>query len=91
MKDIIVLCDGSRVDELTTTFNLQFEGEENRGVLWSATMHRYGLGVIAIECAEDTAAFLQTLEKESAIFDYSEGPEYPTFSVARADGGSPLV
>ena len=76
MKDIIVLCDGSRVDELTDAFNVQFEGEANKEVLWSTTMQRYGLGVILIECEEDAAAFLQALERDSAIFDYSESPEY---------------
>jgi len=87
MKDIIVLCEGSRVDELTDAFNVQFEGEENRGILWSGTMQRYGLGVILIECEEDAVEFLQALEKNTDIFDFSEGPEDPTY-VVRASGGT---
>jgi len=75
MKDIIVLCDGSRVDDLVTALRLHCEGEANRGVLWSGRMHRYGLGVIVIECEQDAGEFLRALARDSTIFDYSEGPE----------------
>ena len=51
-------------------------------------MQRYGLGVIVLECEEAAAAFLHELEEEGNIFDYSESPEYPTFYVARAHGGT---
>ena len=33
MKDIVVLCDGSRVDEFVDAFKIQFEGDANIGVL----------------------------------------------------------
>ncbi|MBV8695826.1 MAG: hypothetical protein JO183_10125 [Ktedonobacteraceae bacterium] len=87
MKDIVVLCDGSRVDEFVDAFKIQFEGDANIGVLWSGTMHRYGLGVIVLECEDDAEEFLHALQDDTDIFDFSEGPEDPIY-VVRASGGN---
>jgi hypothetical protein len=89
MKEIVVLCDGSRVDELITDLNCHFEDDTHGGILWSGTMYRYGLGVIFIECKEDAGALLQALREDADIFDFGEGPEEPMFYVARVP--HPLV
>ncbi|MBV9689512.1 MAG: hypothetical protein JO202_07355 [Ktedonobacteraceae bacterium] len=88
MKDIVVLCDGSRVDELVDAFNCPLEGETSRAVLWCGITHRYGLGVIVLECEEEASEFLHALQEESDIFDFSESSEDTTFSVAGASGGN---
>ncbi|MBV9707945.1 MAG: hypothetical protein JO125_11125, partial [Chloroflexi bacterium] len=77
----------SRVDELVDAFNYQFEEDANIGVLWSGMTQRYGLGVIVLECEEEAEEFLHALEKDTDIFDFSQGPEDAIYCVARANGG----
>jgi len=50
-------------------------------------MHRYGLGVIVLECEDDAEEFLHALQDDTDIFDFSEGPEDPIY-VVRASGGN---
>ena len=80
MKDLIILCDGSRIEEIEEFLHLQFLDDPAISILSSGTTERYGLGIIIIEYEQEPPADLRhLLRTDTDIFDYLDAFEVPTY------------